>query len=96
MNNKEAIECLKTLFEVGEVDPFIVGRQDQEAINIAIKALENEPQKGKWIPLNTFNEYGMQAFYCSNCKHIIYCDRDCIDQYKACYCGVYMGGNESC
>ena len=44
MTNKEAIEILNFAKKV-----FVCSDKYIEAINLAIKALENEPKKGKWI-----------------------------------------------
>ncbi len=65
MSNKEAItkeEAIKYLEWVRPIKPYSLNRiKVQQAIDLAIKALEERPQ-GEW------KLYGM-IYYCSECGH---------------------------
>ena len=77
MTREEAIENLKWLLECSYVDSF--EDAENEALEMAIKALEQEPKTGHWIPshipesiLDECSECGFScgAFtfnYCPNC-----------------------------
>ena len=58
MNNNEAIKTLK--------ETYMLTKARQEALDIAIKALENEPKKGKKV---IKNHYGW--LFCSECDKIV-------------------------
>ena len=106
MNNNEAIQFLKNI--CAEKAACTIGKEGFyvdlmqyhiEAIHKAIKALENEPKKGKWIKILP-EKRGYTEFYrCSNCLcnvHIGYYSKNC--DYDYCpYCGAAMEeGTEKC
>lgn len=64
MNNKEAIALLKkaTLFE-----PKLENKDYPEALDLAIKALEEQP-KGKWIYEKPNGKKYSVFVYCSECQ----------------------------
>ena len=69
MINKEAIGELRDIYkEIDDVFIFTGGRKI-EALDLAIKALEERPQ-GEWI----YNDYGNGCgnWHCSVCDHIPY------------------------
>ena len=90
MTNKEAIEKLKEIL-------FMTGYK--EALNIAIKALEERPH-GKWIICNQDNE-GIHKIECPFCKYTsggdfepyIKVTFDKLPNYCE-YCGADMRGGE--
>lgn len=78
MTNQEAIEKLKWLLECSYVDNF--EDEENEALEIAIKALEQEPKTGHWIvhPKGVYAHlvcdkclsnapYDCRTNYCPNC-----------------------------
>ena len=86
MTNKEAIEYNKNLRMYMRLSdknqPYKFLEENYIALDIAIKALEAQPKKGKWIR-------GMWLLICSNCGK--FCDFD----YLYCpNCGVKMSGGE--
>ena len=50
MTNKEAIERLKWVKK--RISDITYSPESFEALNLAIKALENEPKNGKWISVS--------------------------------------------
>lgn len=64
MTNKEAIEILK---EEWRINAELFGKQFDEALDLAIKALEEQKRpKGVWLESNK-GAFGFQDFACSNC-----------------------------
>lgn len=81
MTNKEAIEHLKNINRryPCSLDSTFRDECEQIAINIAIKALENQPQ---WIPVKTRKMTAEEIEELSKSNDLI--DADDIDQW--CYC----------
>ena len=80
MTNKDAIELLTYM-------KGAYGKRPQQALNKAIRALQNERQKGKWIKWNfkTFGAFGDWEYKCSNCEKVYG------GEYKFCpECGADM------
>ena len=74
MTRKEAIEKLKVLLECTYIDSF--EDEENEAIKMAIKALEQEPKTGHWIMKGRLQNIKT----CSVCGYIIRhieCDNYC-------------------
>ena len=81
MNNKEAIEILKSI-SVYDIYPKSASEETKQAIDLAIKALEERPQ-GEWITTRTMIHDGNP--YCS------ICDEENIIRTKFCpNCGADM------
>lgn len=76
MTNEEAINTLNSLKDYynDKNEDIYVGfdNEDNEAINLAIKALEQARPKGKWKPLNYKDEMWGYVYKCSNCGAIEY------------------------
>ena len=96
MTNKEAIEILRHIVQVADTSDCGIKEIDgidEEAIDMAIKALEQEPKTGHWI-------YSRCDMYeCSKCG-MTYTDLSCGDNMAdyCPYCGSYNGNddNENC
>lgn len=66
MTNKEAIEHLKWMIDYDYND-------DMDAVELAIKALENERPKGEWIvkTQSTFPQYQPNEYECPFCHTVV-------------------------
>ena len=85
MTNKEAISILYHLKKCLNDDMFF------EAIDLAIKALENEPKKGRWIRI-TKNTANTQMWICSECGRTVEKITDLEPEifFPFCHCGADM------
>ena len=77
MTREEAIKWFRR-------NPFY--HKDHKPFNMAIKALEQEPKTGHWIPLGNYDDWGNERSYkCSECGDVdTYPDNYCPN------CGVRM------
>ena len=77
MTNEEAKCYIRTLLEVGGCDGF--DYKQKEALDLAIKALEAQPKKGKWKGYTHYAYHGTDdmgepiwreviVYHCSECK----------------------------
>ena len=95
MTNKEAIEVLKSEWMINSE---LFGKQFDEALNLAIKALDELPP-GEWLK-NDYQPYDYDTvFKCSICgKEIFVPDHIAAkvsEHDKYCYnCGARMEGKE--
>lgn len=85
MANEEVVKYLKKLLNLcdftDELDDRIDCEPYYEAVDLAIKALEQEPKTGHWI----FDEILDKHYYCSECKSMG------VDYWDYCpYCGTRM------
>lgn len=64
MTKKEAIELLTFM-------KCAYGKRPQKALDLAIKALENQPQ---WIPLSKYHPPKNAYYLTSTIYHEVYCD----------------------
>ncbi len=60
---KEAIRLLSGLMFKGKL---------KEALDMAIKALEQEPRKGHWLRMSDLSEYEDDRYKCSRCGNVIH------------------------
>lgn len=75
MTNKEAIEILKPLFDqckgtdncIGYIEHYF-SKDEEKALDLAIKALEDRTQNEKLI-----NEYISKVEFCDECFASVYC-----------------------
>ena len=84
MTNEEAIETLKSNY------PDKCYELLCEAVDTAIKSLENEPKRGHWIRLDMHR--GMEQYRCSVCEAECYVP-ECLGEpiYSFCpFCGNPM------
>ena len=81
MTNKEAIEILK---EEWRINSELFGKQFDEALNIAIKALEERPTE-KWIYHEEWKNEGGCGYECSCCGRTYDYDMNVCG-----YCGADM------
>ena len=88
MTNKEAIVVLKK--HISPYDNCKADNEANQAIKLAIKALEERPQ-GEWIH-NGINVEGMDIYRCSICSRLIVTWSARIDEYPYCHCGAKMKG----
>lgn len=87
MTNKEAIKFLKIEVNRWEYDCKSL-QPMKEAITLAIKSLENEPKKGKWITKNM----GYLLFEeCDQC----HCNVGTINMNFCPNCGADMRGDKN-
>ena len=102
MTREEAIAQLKMDRDLanfnpmtGEEEPMNEDcRKSVEALDMAIKALEQEHPKGKWIKLDSYDR--RDHFYaCSECGRLIniICNAH-LEDYPFCHCGADMRGAE--
>lgn len=84
MTNKDAIKII----QYGLIDENfpVVSNVAEEALNMAIKALENERPQGEWIT----KEYSIE-YYCSRCGERL---DQCCENF-CCHCGADMRGGEN-
>lgn len=69
----------------------IFGGEHREFIEMAIKALEQEPRKGHWIGID---EEPHEDWECDNCGFAIWADEN-IEKFHYCpHCGAKMDGKE--
>lgn len=47
----------------------VVTERNYDVIKKAIKALEQEPKEGHWIPMGIVDENGNRNYECSKCHH---------------------------
>ena len=89
MTREEAIENLKELLECNYVDKF--EDAENEALEMAIKALEQEPKTGHWIAID---EEPHEDYECDKCGYTISTYTANIEphtEYKYCpNCGAKM------
>lgn len=82
MTREEAIQILR------DWDGYFIGHSSDdvnEALNIAVNALEQEPKTGHWITTRTFMHDG--EFYCDRCK----CESPNNEKWDYCpNCGAMM------
>ena len=93
MTKAEAIAMLKRIQEPEAWEPQI-NQAAFEALDMAIKALEQEHPKGKWIKLDSYDR--RDHFYaCSECGRLIniICNAH-LEDYPFCHCGADMRGAE--
>ena len=86
-NNSNCDEC-SLCYEQGNMG------EQKEALDMAIKALEQEHPKGKWIKLDSYDR--RDHFYaCSECGRLIniICNAH-LEDYPFCHCGADMRGAE--
>ena len=65
---------------------------DYEEVEEIIKALEQEPRKGKWIKEKSIYGWDGRSYQCSVCGRSIHLDtvvEDLVD-YPYCHCGAEM------
>lgn len=88
MTNEEALNILRC--ERTEIkDRRGVDFSGVEALDIAIKTLEQQPKVGKWTCTDDMDEYYGKLSRCSVCgSKVLEADRYCP------YCGSYNGGEE--
>ena len=81
MTRQEAVELLRELSNFVATTP-----ETDEALNMAIEALEQKPKRGKWI------DYTDEGFVeCPFCHSATTCE-DNIDELKFCFsCGARNG-----
>lgn len=111
MTNKEVIEILKLLFEqckgtnecLGYIEHYF-SKDEETALDLAIKALEERPQ-GKWIKED--DEHLKGWYRCSECGRrvedltddiVIHAgceDYTVADIYPYCHCGADMRGKKN-
>ena len=65
-----------------------------QALNMAIKALEQEPKTGHWIlkrtfPTKLYDEH-LNEYKCSECYREIKCTESQLVNYPYCHCGAKM------
>ena len=79
MTTDKAIEFLTALIEWHKIDPLSVTKGDVEALQAGIKALENEPKRGKWIK-------HISSLECSECKVKFFCgdEDENVQDYDPC------------
>ena len=87
MTNKEAIEIINN-----RLNTYYCTDEDLQALDLAIKALENEPKKGEWITVNPEIRGYTDFFRCSTCLAIIQlgCLTKACDYIFCPYCGADM------
>lgn len=84
MTNEEAKKELEALLNMCDPRPF--AKELEDSLNMAIKALEKLPKKGKWI---LFRFEPTDIFKCSECGMMV------VNPYNYCpNCGSYNGGGE--
>ena len=92
MTRKEAIEKIKMILEECTEDEYAVcyvTSDDADALDMAIKALEQEPRKGHWID---HSDEGYAE--CSECGSATNCDGNIADLHFCFSCGAEMEGEE--
>ena len=88
MTNKEAIRIL-TEMPISAMSDMTY-EEIFDALNLAIKALENEPKKGKWIRI-TKNTANTQIWSCSECGRTVernFTELDPDIFFPFCHCGA--------
>ncbi len=88
MTNKEAIKLLQSI----EEDGFNVTAEHLDALDLAIKALEEQSQ-GEWILIDDVNDPSnrLNRYKCSECGRIIRIyDYQTLSDYPFCHCGADM------
>ena len=89
MTREEAIKGLKILAK-----DFSGYKPNEEMFDMAIKALEQEHPKGKWIKIDSYDR--RDHFYaCSECGRLIniICNAH-LEDYPFCHCGADMRGEQ--
>lgn len=61
MTREEAIAFLKDMNECGIL-----------AVDMAIKALEQEPRKGEWLRMSDLSEQEDDRYRCSHCGNVVH------------------------
>lgn len=90
MTNKEAIEILKSHISI--YDCCKADHEANEAIRLAIKALEERPN-AKWILKETEYDAGGSLYECTNCHHSDV-HAESVEVPFCWYCGADMGGTK--
>lgn len=86
MTREEAIEILQGAIKKPNTKDGYLG----QAIDMAIKALEQEPKTGHWIE-QIDHEENCRTLICSNCDRPALHDGDSIWKHKFCpHCGARM------
>ena len=88
MTNEEKMTPEEAIAEISFLK-VAVNKVMEQALDMAIKALSQEPKSGKWIiDLQTATE---DYYICSECGrkiHLLY--PDIISNYPYCHCGARM------
>jgi hypothetical protein len=85
MTNEEAIKIIKSECYIANLLNLDRTRMVNTALDLAIKALEQQPKIGHWITTRTFMHDG--EFYCDKCK----CDSPNNEKWDYCpNCGAKM------
>ena len=79
MTKEEAREHLRTIGEYYSTDHSdpneeyeILTKDELDAINLAIKALEQEPKKGEWLRMSDLSEQEDDRYQCSRCGNVVH------------------------
>ena len=88
MSNEEVIETLKGIVFNG-FDRTT--RKERQALDLAIKALEDRPQ-GEWI--HVYTDIANYFYKCSICGREIKIKGKPLSDYPFCHCGADMRGKE--
>ena len=67
MTREEAIEHLRNIKMYA-----IFGNPQNKALDMAIKALEQEPRKGEWLRMSDLSEQEDDRYKCSRCGNVIH------------------------
>lgn len=73
MTREEAIKMLK--YNSNVIHQTINGETDHkevEALEMAIKALEQEPRKGEWLRMSDLSEEEDNRYQCSRCRNVVH------------------------
>jgi hypothetical protein len=87
MTRGKAIEVLKDLWRYEHSD--FSEKDIREALDVAIKAVEQEPKTGRWVKISPADIYE-----CSECGQNVMTAHICV--YKYCHgCGAKMEGGQN-
>ena len=106
MTREDAIDMVKYILETMPKEPptecdyveewFYEDNKIRKSLNMAIKALEQQPKTGYWIKEESPFGWDGHSYQCSECGRSIHLDTEVedLDDYPYCHCGAKMQEKE--